>query len=268
MIANHETVLTLNQHAHESETPEVDVSNLSYTGGDRRFRLQPYRSHPRYWVLTELARTMAELVDKHARSSKSPRLFDFGCGDAPYLPLFEDFVAEYALCDLPGNKIANYFIDSEGRTNRGDGSADIVMSSQVLEHVVSPTRYLSEARRILSDQGVLILSTHGYWRYHPDPTDLWRWTSEGLRKVVTDHGFDVLDFRGVLGPGSSALQLLQDALEPRVPWRLRSTFYFVSQQLIRIFDSMTDKQYRDSDACVYILVAKKRNGNSSTSRHS
>jgi SAM-dependent methyltransferase len=91
-----------------------------------------------------------------------------------------------------------------------DCTADVVVSTQVLEHVPDPRAYLLECRRILKPGGMLILTTHGYWEYHPQPTDLWRWTGPGLRKLVEASGFRVLDCTGLLGLASSGLHLFQD----------------------------------------------------------
>src|SRR3546814_1646938 len=88
--------------------------------------------------------------------------------------------------------------------------ADIVLSNQVLEHVDSPQGYLEEARRLMKPDGVLLLSTHGYWFYHPTPNDYWRWTSAGLRKTMEASGFEIVEFTGIMGLISSGLQLFQD----------------------------------------------------------
>ncbi len=175
----------------------------------------------------------------------------------PYRPLFESHVAEYLGCDLRGNDLADRILDESGRAPLGDGAADIVLSSQVLEHVPQPQDYLAECRRLLRNGGLLILSTHGIWRYHPDPCDFWRWTSAGLRKTVEEAGFTVLRVRGVLGPASIALQLWQDAVLPRIPRLLRRLFVLIMQQLIRLADRLTSSDARDADAGVFLVVARK-----------
>ncbi len=71
-------------------------------------------------------------------------------------------------------------------------SIDVVMSTQQLEHVTDPGEVLTEARRILvPGRGTLLLSTHGVWVHHPDPLDLWRWTEQGLVRLIEQHGFRV-----------------------------------------------------------------------------
>ncbi len=107
-------------------------------------------------------------------------MLDLGCGNKPYESLFRKKFATYVGADIAGNKDADLVIGSDGRVNAQDNTFDCVLSTQVLEHVTDPQLYLSEARRLLKPDGSLVLSTHGIWPYHPDPTDLWRWTVEGL----------------------------------------------------------------------------------------
>jgi SAM-dependent methyltransferase len=184
-------------------------------------------------------------------------LVDAGCGDSPYRPLFEPHVREYVGCDLPGNPSAQLAFEPSGRIPVADGAADVVLSSQVLEHIPDPGAYLAEARRILSPRGVLVLSTHGTWRYHPDPADYWRWTRQGLLKLVEDRGFAVQSLGGVMGPGASALQLLQDAVLPLVPRPLQAPAAFLVQPLLQLADHCTSATAREREAGTWVLVARR-----------
>ena len=108
-------------------------------------------------------------------------LVDYGCGNKPYADLFRSKFTHYMGADLPGNAHAELIVGAEGQLPVDDESVDCVFSSQVLEHVADPRIYLGEAHRILRPGGSLVLSTHGVWPYHPDPTDHWRWTIAGLQ---------------------------------------------------------------------------------------
>src|SRR5690606_40957980 len=130
--------------------------------------------------------------------------------------------------------------------------------NQVLEHVPDLPRYLMEANRVLKPDGKLILTTHGVWKYHPDPGDYWRWTSAGMRLQITQFGFEIDEFKGLLGPEATAIQLWQDAVLPRIHPRLRNLFSLYCQRRIRKADLRCSDQLRNRDACVYIVVATKR----------
>src|SRR5690606_19278094 len=66
---------------------------------------------------------------------------------------------------------------------------DLVLSTQVLEHVQDPSAYLNEALRVLQPGGRLVLTTHGVFPDHACPHDYQRWTADGLRLLVERSGF-------------------------------------------------------------------------------
>jgi SAM-dependent methyltransferase len=174
----------------------------------------------------------------------------------PYRRYFEEKFREYLGADLEGNAAADVIISPEGRLPIEDQSVDCVLSSQVLEHVADPAGYLAEAFRVLHPGGSLILSTHGLWRYHPDPTDFWRWTKDGLVLQVERAGFRVERIAGVFGLLASALQLLQDGIARSLPRWCRGLPNIVVQPLIGLIERGRDRQVRP-DASVYLVLAKK-----------
>lgn len=224
--------------------------------GPRGDRLYPAPSSRLYWLLSALREAYVEAIDRFLAGEKLPVLIDYGCGNMPYRSLFP--VGEYIGVDFPGNDLAQLTLNDEGEIPLDDSIASVVLSSQVLEHVAGVDRYLAECHRVLSDNGLLFLSTHGSWKYHPDPHDYWRWTCDGLKRVIQASGFEIASFRGVLGAEATALQLWQDAATPRVPHRLRTWFYRYMQWRIRRADQRCPDAVRDRDACVYLVVARKR----------
>jgi SAM-dependent methyltransferase len=240
-----------------SDLPQYRSPLTTNAAAGRGERLNPPASSRVYWHLTGLRLEMEKVVERYLSTERSGTLVDFGCGNMPYRSLFADRVADYIGCDLPGNELADSVMDGPCILPIDKGSACIVLSSQVLEHVEDPPLYLREAHRALSDAGLLILSTHGVWRYHPDPYDLWRWTSDGLRRTIEKHGFSVLHFAGVMGPEATALQLWQDAVLDRWPTIVRPIFTWCMQRWIMWADSRCDETARARDACVYVIVARK-----------
>jgi SAM-dependent methyltransferase len=183
------------------------------------------------------------LVSELARPSALPsgaRVLDYGCATQPYRSLFGPGI-DYVGADIPGNPLADVELGEEGTVPLTDGSFDIVLSTQVLEHVMDPARYVSECCRLLKPGGSLVLSTHGIMYYHPDPEDYWRWTSAGLAKLVEDAGLQVADMRGVIGLAAAALQLLQWATLGHVPRLARRPYTLLMQGLI----AASDRRYSD-----------------------
>jgi SAM-dependent methyltransferase len=238
-----------------------DTRPKPVTTASRGERLYPPRSSRVYWVLTRLREEIDRIGQEYlsGHCGGRARLIDFGAGSSPYRPLLSNYVAEYIACDLAGNEAADCILDRPDVLPFEDQSVDIVLSSQVLEHTVDPDLYLSECARVLPEGGLLILSTHGVWRYHPDPVDLWRWTSEGLKRSVTRAGFSVVSFRGILGPSAYGLQIWQDSVLGRLHHRLHPIFSWVMQRWIHAADSACPPKVQDADASVFILVARKLN---------
>lgn len=175
-----------------------------------------------------------------------------------YRSVVSPYAGKYVGVDLPSNSRADCHLDKNGHVPLDDYYADVVLSTQVLEHVPDPIDYLSECNRLLKPDGILILSTHGYWKFHGAPHDYRRWTSTGLRAEIENRGFGILSFVGSIGLSAAGLQLFQDGVIFKVPGFLRPVFYFVMQTAIEIFDRLTKEETRAQDAAVYIVVAQKR----------
>lgn len=183
-------------------------------------------------------------------------LLDLGCGNKPYESLFRRKFATYVGADLAGNKDADLLIDSDGRVQCANNTFDCVLSSQVLEHVTSPQLYLREARRVLKRGGSLVLSTHGIWPYHPDPTDFWRWTVEGVQTEIQRAGFEILSVQGVMGLETAALQLWQDSTSDRLPTFIRRPYIWFFQTCINLIERRRRTRLCN-DAMIFVILARK-----------
>jgi SAM-dependent methyltransferase len=162
---------------------------------------QQRRLQPRLWdtdwlVLRGMRAAIDRLADRIATPGKVA--LDFGCGAMPYAELFTARGVTYRGADL--GSAHDVEIRSDGTLAAADRSADLVVSFQVLEHVRDIDTYLHEAGRVLRNDGLMLLSTHGTWLYHPHPEDHRRWTREGLIGDLERRGFEVTDCIAVVGP--------------------------------------------------------------------
>ncbi len=80
-------------------------------------------------------------------------------------------------------------------TGRPDSSEDLLLCTQVLEHVRAPWVAMREFHRVLKPGGKLLITIPHVWFYHPHPGDYWRVTQEGILALCEDAGFRVLEAR-------------------------------------------------------------------------
>lgn len=123
-------------------------------------RLRP-RIFDTDWLILRQMRTAIGALAKSVVCPGAVAI-DIGCGSQPYRGIFEANGAIYKGADFEGAELAI----KNGRVDAPDAEADLVVSFQVLEHVADVGAYLHEARRLLKNDGRLILLTHGNWLYH------------------------------------------------------------------------------------------------------
>jgi SAM-dependent methyltransferase len=218
-------------------------------------RINPKIWAGRYYHLIQLKKCNLYVIDKYIKG-KISNLLDFGCGKSPYKPLISPHVNQYTGADIVKNEYAELLIDPEtGKTETYPSQFDCILSTQVLEHVIDPKAYLRESARLLKKEGLLVLSTHGYWIHHPDPTDFWRWTRDGLEKIIKEEGFEIVETLGIFNRFTTGLQFMQDSLIYKLPKPIRMiwcTFFALAQWL---FDN---GKINNKDASVYMVVARKK----------
>ena len=246
---------TLESAAHTSTGPPGPEDKTSFVQGrpgDLR-RATPWHRYGHH-IRTLPARL--EDLSRDLQLKASSRILDYGCAEVPYRHFFPA-EAEYVAADIPGNPHATLELNADATVPAPDDSFDVVISTQVLEHVADPALHLAESFRVLRPGGRMLLSTHGVFIYHPDPIDHWRWTCAGLRHVVEEAGFRVVRFEGIIGLVATGLQLVQDATYYRVPRWLRPVYAFVMQSLCVLADRVQKQSSRDLNAQVFGLVAEK-----------
>jgi len=153
------------------------VSGSEWPGEERR---HPPLTSPTWAVRAPLA----AWLEAQARVGESYRVLDVGCGPKPYYPFFAERASEYVGVDVVDNPVAELRGSVESLPVE-DGSFDVVLCTQVLEHCDDPAQAVRELRRVTAPGGRVLASTHGVQWYHPSPVDYWRWTHEGLRRLFS-----------------------------------------------------------------------------------
>ncbi len=227
----------------------------------RNERLYPSWKHMHYYGLVQLRKKIVQVLDKYFDHRNDYIFLDYGCGSKPYEELYKKVSAHYLGADLKENELADIFIDRDtGRIEIENNYADCVISTQVLEHVESPMNYLREAHRVCKEGGLLIISTHGFFPYHPDPEDYWRWTASGLKKILNESGWEAIEINGIIGQVGVGLSFIQYSLTNRIPKILRVTFRVFMQRVIALSDKIFHRgpMSKLENCVLYLIVAKRK----------
>ena len=124
---------------------------------------------------------------------------------SPYRASVERLGFELRTLDVTPDTDPDYVGTAES-TGLDDSMFDLVICTQVLEHVADPWAAALEIHRILRPGGRAILTVPHVWFFHPHPHDYWRFTQEGIVRLVEASGMQA---EVLLGQGGSVLALCQ-----------------------------------------------------------
>jgi SAM-dependent methyltransferase len=131
---------------------------------------------------------------------KSASILDVGVGSAPYWHIRPDLNWKGLDVD-PGEKV-DFLIKKDCPWQIQDNSFDVVLCTQVIEHVENPSFLVSEINRVLKPGGQVILNAPFLYPFHGMPDDQMRYTTTQLEYLFKD--FNVSEC-GVLGGVGSSL---------------------------------------------------------------
>jgi len=154
--------------------------------------------------LRRLAQDIRSLIEESGVPRDGVAL-DLGSATSPYRDWVATLGCRIETLDIDPASGADH-VGTGDDTGLPTGAFDLVICTQVLEHVPDPRRVLLEIRRILKPGGRLIASAPHVWFYHPHPSDYWRFTQEGVVQLCRDADLELIELRA---QGGSALTLFQ-----------------------------------------------------------
>jgi SAM-dependent methyltransferase len=136
-------------------------------------------------------------------------VLDVGCGRKPYRPFVP--ASRYVGLDIDSpvtRSLAAADVFYDGRHFPfPNATFDAALCSQVFEHVFWPVDFLAEIHRVLRPGGRLVLTVPFAWDEHEQPWDFARYSSFGIRAVLENAGFEVLEQRKSVADLRALVQL-------------------------------------------------------------
>jgi SAM-dependent methyltransferase len=117
-----------------------------------------------------------EVGSKYVNGSVRPLIERF-CSPREYIGIDIE-AGKFVDLILPAEKLVRYF---------GPESFDIVISTEVLEHVQNWRLVIDNMKGVLKRGGYIYITTRSYgFPYHAAPYDFWRYSLEDMKKIFSD----------------------------------------------------------------------------------
>lgn len=122
---------------------------------------------------------LRSFLEKHRSTG---RTLDIGCGNAIYGDLFPNRVT-VDIERRPGIAV-DIIGDAHNLSMFPHNTFNIVLCTEVLEHLHTPSKAIGEFERVLKPGGTLLLTTRFVFPLHDTPHDYYRYTKYGLLHLL------------------------------------------------------------------------------------
>jgi len=192
-------------------------------------------------ITRKITRPRLEAFLRHYASADLT--LDIGSGNSPYSNIFPNRKT-VEVSPRPGHE-PDYVADAHDLSVIQNESFDVVLCTEVLEHLHTPQKAIDEMYRVLKPGGKLILTTRFIFPLHETPVDYFRYTKYGLchllkkfDKTLIEEETDTVECLAVL---YQRLGFQCDTLFLR-PFKV---FWFLLAKVTMFFSWIITRQYSD-----------------------
>jgi predicted TPR repeat methyltransferase len=137
-----------------------------------------------------------QLAERLPRLKESARALDVGCGEQPLRSVIESHGLSYTGMDIVQNSAQSVdiiaAIDAQASNPAITGARyDLVLCTEVLEHVADLASALSNMRQLLVEGGLAVVTVPFVFPLHMEPYDYVRLTPHALSRLADQHGFAI-----------------------------------------------------------------------------
>jgi SAM-dependent methyltransferase/uncharacterized protein YbaR (Trm112 family) len=201
-------------------------------------------------------RNAVGLIDRLKKSSSKPTILVVGAGliGEGSQSFYEDEEISLIAFDIFQTEHTSFVADGHS-IPIADRCIDAVWIQAVLEHVVDPSRIVSEIHRVLKEKGLIYAETPFIQQVHEGRYDFHRFTESGHRWLFKDFG--LIQSGVVWGPGRS------------LQWSIRYFFWSLTRSknlailltlpfiFLRWFDLITPEKHMVDGACNLFFMGEK-----------
>jgi SAM-dependent methyltransferase len=144
----------------------------------------------------------------------SGSVLDSGCGSMPYKELIikNKKVTNYIGLDINtgldyGGKKPDFLWDGI-KMPFENNNFDVVVSTEVLEHIPDAVLYLGEVMRVLKPGGIFFFTVPFLMSLHEVPHDYYRYTPYSLERIFKNSGFEKIEIKAMGGYHAALAQML------------------------------------------------------------
>ena len=147
----------------------------------RRQKYIPCLYQTDYWVVKHLNKFFRSELSKYITAGKY--VCDIGCGEQPLRSVIEDLVGRYFGVDVVNNTKNNVDLIANIHTvPLPDNTFDVILCSEVLEHVMDVKNAFCELARLIKPGGHIVLTSPFAYPLHEEPFDYVRITPYMIRE--------------------------------------------------------------------------------------
>jgi SAM-dependent methyltransferase len=182
--------------------------------------------------------TLDQFIEAHADPG---RTLDIGAQNGPYALQFPNRLA----VDIRRGTGVQLLSDAHALA-LAEGTFDVVVCTEVLEHLREPQTAINEMYRVLKPGGALILTTRFLFPIHDAPHDYYRYTKYGLRHLLRQ--FEILELNEettTVGTLAVLLQRVGMQTQTRGGALFRGG-WLVAAQLMRPWSFLIRQEFGDS----------------------
>ena len=190
-----------------------------------------------------IARTLFNLeISKHVKNIGGV-VIDLGGGKNPSYERFWSIMPEkFIRVDVNKNTEPDIIADLNQPLPFNNNYADMIFLFNVIYILESPQKTLREINRILKSGGKLFITSPFIFNEAKEPNDYWRFTSEGLEKLLKESGFNNYFITPVGERFSASAYLITPFL---FFWPIKFLFYAAAI----VLDKMIPKKLKLKQTC-------------------